>query len=51
LYGAYATLPLYRLLEDDSVWSTLMTFASALAFDIKSKQWRRKPKQQKSLLK
>lgn len=51
LFGAYATLPLYWLLEDDSTWYTLMTFVSALAFDTKSKQWRRKPKQQKSLLK
>jgi DnaJ family protein C protein 22 len=51
LFGAYATLPLHWLLEDDSTWYTLMTFVSALAFDTKSKQWRRIPKQQKSLLK
>jgi DnaJ family protein C protein 22 len=51
LYGAYATFPLYWYLEDDSTWYTLMTFFSALAFDLKSKKWRRKPKKQKSLLK
>jgi len=51
LYGAYAAFPLYWYLEDDSTWYTLMTFVSALAFDIKSKKWRRKPKKQKSLLK
>lgn len=51
LCGAYAAFPLYWFLEDDSTWYTLMTFVSALAFDIKSKKWRRKPKKQKSLFK
>lgn len=51
LYGSYAAFPLYWFLEDDSTWYTLMTFVSALAFDTKSKKWRRRPKKQKSLLK
>jgi DnaJ family protein C protein 22 len=51
LFGAYATFPLYWFLEDDSTWYLMMTLVSALAFDTKSKKWRRKPKQQKSLLK
>jgi len=51
LCGAYAAFPLYWFLEDDSTWYTLMTFVSAIAFDIKSKKWQRKPKKQKPLLK
>jgi DnaJ family protein C protein 22 len=51
MYGAYATLPLHWFLDDDAAWYTFMTIVSALAFDTKSKRWRRKPKQQKSLLK
>ena len=50
LYGAYATLPLYWYFDDDSTWYTVMTFVSALAFDSKSKKWRKQPKKHKSLL-
>ncbi|PSN51196.1 hypothetical protein C0J52_06062 [Blattella germanica] len=51
LYGAYVTFPLYWYFDDDSTWYTVMTFVSALGFDTKGKQWRRKPKKQKSFMK
>ncbi|XP_071443846.1 dnaJ homolog subfamily C member 22 [Hetaerina americana] len=47
---AYATYPLFQyLILDDSNWLTLMTFCSSLAFDLKSKQWRRTPSKKKPL--
>ncbi|KAK5642835.1 hypothetical protein RI129_009002 [Pyrocoelia pectoralis] len=36
---------------DDSVWLTIIVFTSALVFDSFSKQWRRKPREKKSLVK
>ncbi|KAJ8877904.1 hypothetical protein PR048_022363 [Dryococelus australis] len=50
LAAAYATFPLYFYLEDYSTTYSLMAFASAYAFDSKSKQWRRKPSKPKSFL-
>ncbi|XP_046395454.1 dnaJ homolog subfamily C member 22 [Ischnura elegans] len=50
LGAAYATFPLFQyLVVDESNWLTIMTFCSALAFDMKSKQWRRVPGKKKSL--
>lgn len=50
-FVAYVTYFLRFYIYDESVWFTVMVFASALAFDGFSKQWRRKPREKKSLLK
>ncbi|GLH16351.1 DnaJ protein homolog 1 [Gryllus bimaculatus] len=49
LAAAYAVYPFRSIIDDDSNWFTGMTFLSALAFDNKSKQWRRTPVIKKSL--
>ncbi|XP_066991069.2 dnaJ homolog subfamily C member 22 [Anabrus simplex] len=41
LGAAYAVYPLRSYIADDSNWFTTMTFLAALAFDNKSKRWRR----------
>jgi len=54
LLAAYATYPLYFYsvcsFMDDSTSFALMVFASAYAFDSKAKQWRRRPKPKRSIL-
>ncbi|XP_063238178.1 dnaJ homolog subfamily C member 22 [Bacillus rossius redtenbacheri] len=50
LGAAYATFPLYFYLDDYSTAYSLIAFASAYAFDAKSKRWRRRPSKPKSLL-
>lgn len=50
LGAAYIMYPFRIWFADDSNWLTAMTFVSALAFDHKSKCWRRKPYERKSFL-
>lgn len=48
LAAAYLTFPLY-LYESTDTMFTIMVVASAFAFDIKAKKWRKKAKKKKSL--
>lgn len=49
LLAAYCTYPLYRYYQGD-VSFTLMVLATAYAFEYKSKQWRRKIRARKNIL-
>lgn len=47
---AYFVYPLRYFVYDESVWFTAMVFASTLAFENNSKQWRREPPKRHSTL-
>ncbi|XP_017771710.1 PREDICTED: dnaJ homolog subfamily C member 22 [Nicrophorus vespilloides] len=47
---AYLTYLLRWYIFDESVWLTIMVFCSALAFDSFSKDWLRRPKEKRTLI-
>lgn len=52
LITAYVSYPLAKAyIYDETIMITAVTLVSALAFDSLSKEWRRKPRERKSILK